>query len=300
MKKNNKIFLGALCLAFAAASLYAAPKTKDIYVSPEANGTLLTTDGEGLASLDLDKPVDFAGYKYVIYECSSPDGAKIANLYINTYYGEENENHNAPKSSTVCIGDISKKISAYQTFVYGAVNKCYDYGYVDGKCDIRPADKTICERLGVAVADKDWNWLPGIKIYIKKVTATNEPLGKVVTVDLTKVRFTAANDGDNSYYCHIPLSDILSAKPQKGDVIKFALKGNNVYGINTLQSSVTEEVKGGYAYRPVSQSVQIGDIPAGAIDVPVEFVLSKNVSNIRLEFDAYKGDNDGPFLILFE
>ena len=92
----------------------------------------------------------------------------------------------------------------------------------------------------------------------------------------------------------------MSAKPQKGDVIQFTLKGNNVYGINTLQSSVTEEVKGGYAYRPVSQSVQIGDIPAGAIDVPVEFVLNKNVSNIRLEFDAYKGDNDGPFLILFE
>ncbi|MBQ9627518.1 MAG: hypothetical protein IJR40_10135, partial [Treponema sp.] len=64
--------------------------------------------------------------------------------------------------------------------------------------------------------------------------------------------------------------------------------------------SVTEEVKGGYAYKPVSQSVQIGDIPAGQINVPVEFVLNKNASNIRLGFDAYKGDNDGPFLILFE
>ena len=123
-------------------------------------------------------------------------------------------------------------------------------------------------------------------------------VGKVVTVDLTKVRFAAADDGD-SYYCHIPLSDILSAKPQKGDVIKFTLKGDNVYGINTLELSVTEEVKGGYAYG-LSQSVQIAEIPAGAIDVPVEFVLNKNASEIRLGFDAYKGDNDGPFLILFE
>ena len=161
------------------------------------------------------------------------------------------------------------------------------------------AEGTFASSSCLAVADKDWNWLPGIKIYIKKVTATNEPLGKVVTVDLTKVRFAAANDGD-SYYCHIPLSDILSVQAQKGDVIKFALKGNNVYGVNTLQLTITEEVKGGYAYKPVSQSVQVGEIPAGAIDVPVEFVLNKNASKIRLELDAYKGDNDGPFLILFE
>ena len=282
-----------------AASLYAAPKTKDIYVSPDANGTLLTTGDKGLASLELDKPVDFSGYKYVTYECSSPDGKKIKYLYINTYYGEEDKNNCAPKSSTVCIADISKKVSAYQTYVYGAVNKFYDYSHVDGKCEIRPADKTLCERIGVAVADKDWNWLPGIKIYIKKVTATNEPLGKAVEVDLTKARFVAGEEHENDFAGRFYLDGLVDALPQKGDTLVFTLKGNNVYDIKGLQVDLIEEDATAAFYNPLSQSIQIGDLSAGPISVPVEFVVGKSASKIFVEFTAFK-ESDGPFLFLFE
>ena len=300
MKKNNKILLGALCMAFAAASLCAAPKTKDIYVSPDANGTLLTTDNKGLAYLELDKPVDFNGYKYVTYECSSPDGKKIQYLYINTYYGEDDGDSHAPKSSTVCIPSISKNIEAYQTYVYGAVNKYYDYSNIGGRCEMRPADKTLCERIGVAVADKDWNWLPGIKIYIKKVTATNDSIGNACQVDLSKARFAAADDWQNDYGCFIPLDGLVDALPKKGDSVTLNLKGNNVYGVKGVVMSIIEVSPDAASYNPVAQSVQVGDLPAGPIDVPVEFVVGKTASKLSITISAYKSDNDGPFLILFE
>ncbi|MBR5966685.1 MAG: hypothetical protein IK015_11270 [Treponema sp.] len=298
--KKNKILFCALGLFAMAAALYAAPKTKDIYVSPDANGTLLTTDDKGLAYLELDKPVDFSGYKYVTYECSSPDGKKITYLYINTYYGEDDGDSHAPKSSTVCIPSISKNIEAYQTYVYGAVNKYYDYSNIDGRCDMRVADKTLCERIGVAVADKDWNWIPGIKIYIKKITATNSPIGKTCQVDLSKARFAAGTDWEKDWGCFVPLDDLVAALPKKGDSVVFNLKGNNVYGVKGLVLSIIEVNPDAASYNPVAQSVQVGDLPAGPIDVPVEFVVGKTASKLSITVSAYKDDNDGPFLILFE
>lgn len=304
MKISNRILFGALCL-FTAASLYAAPKgDKVIWVSPEANGTLLTSAGKESVEIKLDKAVDFFGYKYVTYECSSPDGGSIDMLYFNTVYGKAETvggQKKYAKSSTILIRGVSKKTASFQTFAYGATNKYYDFAYDDnGNADVRKADKTLCDRITMDVMGPNWTPLEGKKVYLKKVTATNQPLGKVYSVGLSDQRFAAADEWDDGYYgCGFSITDLMGASPKKGDVLQIKLKGRLAYDIGHFELSITD-AKDETGSRFLSQNVHMPAMKAGAIDLIVEFTVNEACSNIKFNLYTKKSETDGAFLFLFD
>ena len=293
------------CLSLLAASLYAAPKAKapkDIWVAKEKNGMLVTTDANGWAQVDFGEEVDLSGYKYLQVECSSPDGKKFSHVefYFN-FVPEENEDYDWDQSAKIRISDIQKKPALYQGVIYSSI-MCYEH-WENGKKIYRNPEKAAADNFGISVYDANWKNIPNIKIFVKKVTATNNAIGQLHVIDYSKARFFAINnsvtwdDGSKHYAYWADLQETLGTTPKAGDIVQLKLKGTNAYDLGNFQASVHDEganwqsVTADWFGRGFAKGQKIND----TIDLPI----LKNGSKMTLEIITFEDESEfkGPYLI---
>ena len=305
MKTNKRILTGAICL-FAAAALFAAPKgkaAKEIWVSPDSNGTLMEAAGEKGAKIELGKKIDLAGYKFLQIECYSPDAKKVGIVSFDALLGDDDpETGMPPKTATVSIRAIGKSPASFQGLIYGTpAIKGYD-AFVNGVMCFRDAEAPAIDALRVLACDEDWNRLDGIKIYVKKVIATNDPLGKVISIDMSKSRFLALAAEENwagsDHYCsRVDLTDLLPSAPKVGDIIQLKLKGTCVYDTGDLEVDLLDPENGWHNW---SQGLQMKRYTKGPVDEAWEFVVSKPGKALCLSVYSFDAKVQGPYLFKFE
>lgn len=305
MKKIGRALFCAACLSLLAASLYAAPKAKapkDIWVAKEKNGMLVTTDANGWAQVDFGEEVDLSGYKYLQVECSSPDGKKIS--HIDLFFGfvpEENEDYDWDESAKIRIYGIQKKPALYQGVIYSSI-MCYEH-WENEKKIYRNPEKAAADHFNIGVYDANWKNIPNIKIFVKKVTATNNAIGQLHVIDYSKARFFAINqpntwdDGSKHYNYWANLQQALGTTPKAGDIVQLKLKGTNAYDLGNFQASVHDEganwqsVTADWFGRGFAKGQKIND----TIDLPI----IKNGSKMTLEIITFEDESEfkGPYLI---
>ena len=305
MKKIGRALFCAVCLSLLAASLYAAPKAKapkDIWVAKEKNGMLVTTDANGWARVDLGEEVDLSGYKYLQVECSSPDGKKFS--HIDLYFGfvpEENEDYDWDQSGKVRIYNIDKKPALYQGIVYGP-NMCYEH-WENGKKIYRNPEKAAADHFDIGVYDANWKTIPNIKIFVKKVTATNNAIGQLHTIDFGKARFFAINnsvtwdDGSKHYNYWADLQKTLGTTPKAGDIVQLKLKGTNAYDLGNFRANVFDDSG---EWQPVSVEWNGRGFAKGQkINDTIDLPILKNGSKMTLEIITFEDESEfkGPYLI---
>ena len=305
MKKIGRALFCAACLSLLAASLYAAPKAKapkDIWVAKEKSGTLVTTDANGWGRVDLGEEVDLSGYKFLQVECSSPDGKKLSHIELNFgFVPEENEDYDWDQSAKIRIYDIQKKPALYQGIVYGP-NMCYEH-WENGKKIYRNPEKAAADHFSIGVYDANWKNIPNIKIFVKKVTATNNAIGQLHVIDFTKARFFAINnqvtwdDGSKHYAYWADLQQTLGTTPKAGDIVQLKLKGTNAYDLGNFRANVFDDsgewqqVSLDWNGRGFAKGQKIND----TIDLPI----LKNGSKMTLEIITFEDESEfkGPYLI---
>lgn len=305
MKTNKRILTGALCL-FAAAALFAAPKgkaPKQIWVSPDANGTLMEAAGEKGAKIELGKKIDLAGYKFLQIECYSPDAKKVGIVSFDALCGNDDpETGMPPKTATVSIRAIGKSPANFQGLIYGTPEiKGYD-AFVNGIMQFRDAEPPAIDTLRVLACDEDWNRLDGINIYVKKIIATNEPLGKVISIDMSKTRFLALASEENwadsdHYTCRVDLTDLLPSAPKVGDIIQLKLKGTCLYDTGDMEVDLLDPEN---SYHNWSQGLQMKRYKKGPINEAWEFIVSKPGKALWLSVYSFDATVEGPYLFMFE
>lgn len=305
MKKIGRALFCAASLSLMAASLYAAPKAKapkDIWVAKEKNGMLVTTDANGWAQVDFGEEVDLSGYKYLQVECSSPDGKKFSHIQlIFGFVPEENEDYDWDQSAKITIYGIQKKPALYQGIVYGP-NMCYEH-WENGKKIYRNPEKAAADHFNIGVYDANWKNIPNIKIFVKKVTATNNVIGQLHVIDYSKARFCAINnsvtwdDGSKHYAYWADLQKTLGTTPKAGDIVQLKLKGTNAYDLGNFSARVFDDsgewqqVSGECNGRGFAKGQKIND----TIDLPI----LKNGSKMTLEIITFEDESEfkGPYLI---
>lgn len=305
MKKIGRALFCAACLSLLAASLYAAPKAKapkDIWVAKEKNGMLVTTDANGWARVDFGEEVDLSGYKYLQVECSSPDGKKFS--HIDLYFGfvpEENEDYDWDQSAKIRIYGIQKKTALYQGVIYSST-MCYEH-WENEKKIYRTPEKAAADNFSIGVYDANWKNIPNIKIFVKKVTATNNAIGQLHVIDYSKARFCAINnsvtwDDESKHYAYwADLQQALGTTPKAGDIVQLKLKGTNAYDLGNFQARVFDDsgewqqVSGEWNGRGFAKGQKIND----TIDLPI----LKNGSKMTLEIFTFEDESEfkGPYLI---
>lgn len=305
MKKIGRALFCAACLSLLAASLYAAPKAKapkDIWVAKEKSGTLVTTDANGYGRVDLGEEVDLSSYKFLQVECSSPDGKKVSHIELNLgFVPEENEDYDWDESAKIRIYDIQKKPALYQGIVYGP-NMCYEH-WENGKRLFRNPEKIAADHIDVGAYDANWKGIAGVKVFVKKVTATNNAIGQLHVIDFGKARFFAINnqvtwdDGSKHYNYWAELEKILGTTPKVGDIVQLKLKGTNAYDLGNFRASVFDDsgewqqVSVDWNGRGFAKGQKIND----TIDLPI----LKNGSKMILEIITFEDESEfkGPYLI---
>ena len=305
MKKIGRALFCAACLSLLAASLYAAPKAKapkDIWVAKEKNGMLVTTDANGWAQVDFGEEVDLSGYKYLQVECSSPDGKKFSHIELSFgFVPEENEDYDWDESAKIRIYDIQKKPALYQGIVYGP-NMCYEH-WENGKKIYRNPEKAAADHFSIGVYDANWKNIPNIKIFVKKVTATNNAIGQLHIIDFAKARFFAINnqvtwdDGSKHYAYWADLEKVLGTSPKAGDIVQLKLKGTNAYDLGNFRANVFDDsgewqqVSLDWNGRGFAKGQKVND----TIDLPI----LKNGSKMTLEIITFEDESEfkGPYLI---
>ena len=305
MKKIGRALFCAACLSLLAASLYAAPKAKapkDIWVAKEKNGTLVTTDVNGYGRVEFGEEIDLSGYKYLQVECSSPDGKKFS--HIDLFFGfvpEENEDYDWDESAKIRIYGIQKKPALYQGTVYGP-NMCYEQ-WENEKRLFRNPEKIAADHIDVSAYDTNWKGIAGVKVFVKKVTATNNAIGQLHVIDFSKARFFAINnsvtwdDGSKHYAYWADLQQALGTTPKAGDIVQLKLKGTNAYDLGNFQASVHDEganwqsVTADWFGRGFAKGQKVND----TIDLPI----LKNGSKMTLEIITFEDESEfkGPYLI---
>ncbi len=306
MKKVKPILTIAVCAAVFTSTIFAAPKAKspkDIWVSSEKNGTLMTTNNDGWASFDLDEEFDLAGYKYLQIECSSPDSKKVGIVSFDARYGEEDDDTGRPpKSATVQIKTIGKKAANYQGLVYGVSRQFYD-AWIEGKLEIRKPEETLIDRLDVMTFDANWGAVPGIKIYVKKITATNTPVGQVHEIDLSEFGFLAFqkeewDDKSIHYVCNVEIDDKLNGGLKAGDLVKFTLNGKAMSNLGGFEANLIDTSSG---WIQLSQQLDHQGYAKGQdIDETWEFIASLPAQKVSLFIYTADNKTKGPALINFE
>ncbi|GEM_PF-2819868 len=305
MKKIGRALFCAACLSLLAASLYAAPKAKapkDIWVAKEKNGMLVTTDANGWAQVDFGEEVDLSGYKYLQVECSSPDGKKFSHIQlIFGFVPEENEDYDWDESAKITIYNIQKKPALYQGIVYGP-NMCYEH-WENGKKIYRNPEKAAADHFNIGVYDANWKNIPNIKIFVKKVTATNNAIGQLHVIDYSKARFFAINnsvtwdDGSKHYAYWADLQETLGTTPKAGDIVQLKLKGTNAYALGNFRANVFDDSG---EWQPVSVEWNGRGFAKGQkINDTIDLPILKNGSKMTLEIITFEDESEfkGPYLI---
>ena len=305
MKKIGRALFCAACLSLLAASLYAAPKSKapkDIWVAKEKSGTLVTTDANGWVRVDFGEEIDLSGYKYLQVECSSPDGKKVSHIELSFgFVPEESEDYDWDESAKIRIYDIQKKPALYQGIVYGP-NMCYEH-WENGKRLFRNPEKIAADHIDVGAYDANWKGIASVKVYVKKVTATNNAIGQLHVIDFAKARFFAINnqvtwdDGSKHYNYWADLEKILGTTPKAGDIVQVKIKGTNTYDLGNFRANVFDDsgewqqVSLDWNGRGFAKGQKIND----TIDLPI----LKNGSKMTLEIITFEDESEfkGPYLI---
>lgn len=305
MKKIGRALFCAACLSLLAASLYAAPKAKapkDIWVAKEKGGTLVTTDANGYGRVDLGEEVDLSGYKFLQVECSSPDGKKVSHIELNFgFVPEENEDYDWDESAKIRIYNIQKKPALYQGIVYGP-NMCYEH-WENGKKIYRNPEKAVADHFDIGAYDANWKTIPNIKIFVKKVTATNNAIGQLHVIDFAKARFFTINnqvtwdDGSKHYNYWADLEKILGTSPKAGDIVQLKLKGTNAYDLGNFRANVFDDSG---EWQPVSVEWNgRGFVKGQKINDTIDLPILKNGSKMTLEIITFEDESEfkGPYLI---
>ena len=256
MKKGLTVVC-ALLVMLSATQVFAAKNgagdSKVLWVSPEKNGTeIITQDGETF--IQFEKKINFSGYKYLTIETYSPDANKIAIVSFDAQYGEEEDGYLRRKSATVHIRRISNKPASYQGSVYGEGMQYYDHWKELGNFKnlvIAEPDEIAMDRLAVGAFDSNWARVVGAKIYVKKITATNAPLGELYEIDLSEKGFIVLekqvwDDGTVAYGASIDIGDMFTKMPKVGDVVRIKFKGKATTKIEKLTIALINDWSVGY------------------------------------------------------
>ncbi|MBR3543542.1 MAG: hypothetical protein IKN82_07610 [Treponema sp.] len=305
MKKIGRALFCAACLSLLAASLYAAPKAKapkDIWVAKEKNGMLVTTDANGWAQVDFGEEVDLSGYKYLQVECSSPDGKKFSHIQlIFGFVPEENEDYDWDQSAEIRIYGIQKKPALYQGVIYSSIMR-YEH-WENGKKIYRTPEKAAADHFNIGVYDANWKNIPNIKIFVKKVTATNNAIGQLHVIDYSKARFCAINnsvtwdDGSKHYAYWADLQKTLGTTPKAGDIVQLKLKGTNAYDLGNFSARVFDDSG---EWQQVSLECNGRGFAKGQkINDTIDLPILKNGSKMTLEIFTFEDESEfkGPYLI---
>ncbi|MBR5096701.1 MAG: hypothetical protein IK094_06295 [Treponema sp.] len=259
--------------------------------------------GEKGAKIEFGKKIDLAGYKFLQIECYSPDAKKVGIVSFDALLGDDDpETEMPPKTATVSIRAIGKSPASFQGLIYGTPEvKGYD-AFVKGVMVYRDAEAPAIDTLRVLACDEDWNRLDGIKIYVKKIIATNEPLGKVISIDMSKTRFLALASeenwgGSDHYLSRVDLTDLLPSAPKVGDIIQLKLKGTCKYDTSDMEVDLLDPEN---SYHNWSQGLQIKRYKKGPVNETWEFVVSKPGKVLCLSVYSFDTDVEGPYLFMFE
>ena len=308
MKKIERAFLVVSCFLFLTTGLYAArakaaaKAPKDVWVAKEKNGTLLTLNQDGWARLDFGQEVDFEGYKYLQVECSSPDGKKFS--FVEFYFvfvPEDNPDFDWDQSAKIKVYNIDKKPALYQGAIYGP-NMCYEH-WEDGKKMYRNPEAAVADHIDIVAYDDNWKHIPNVKIYVKKVVATNNAVGQLHVIDFAKARFFTINqpttwdDGSKHYGYWADLQQLLGTAPKAGDIVQLKLKGTNAYDVGVIQASVHDD---GANWQPVTTDwLGRGYAKGQKVNDTIDLPILKNGSKLILEIVTFEDESDakGPYLI---
>lgn len=307
MKKMERALLGAAALLFLSTELFAAKAKapKDVWVAKEKNGTLLTTDSNGGAYLDLKDEIDVSGYKYFQIEISSPDEKKFDHIFVALQFSpEENGEYDWDCCGRANFYGVAKKLAAFQGVIFSG-NKCYDH-WQDGKLVVRKPEAQVVSGLSISAQQSDYSEVAGVKVYVKKITVTNEALGQTYKVDLAKKRYVALNsksvwENDNSvhYYGHVNLKGLLPATLKKGDVVQVKIKGKNVYDLGNISLKIMDASND--QWKEASFAMYLDGLKKDqAVDETFDFIIYKDAGGALLELCSYEEKFTGPYIIVAE
>ena len=307
MKKMERALLGAAALLFLSAELFAAKAKapKDVWVAKEKNGTLLTTDSNGWAYLDLKDEIDISGYKYFQIEISSPDEKKFDHIFVGLQFSpEENDDYDWDSCGRADFYGVTKKLAAFQGVILSG-NKCYDH-WQDGKLVVRKPEAQVVAGLTISAKQSDNSDVAGVKVYVKKITATNDSLGQTYKVDLSKKRFVAINEKsvwehDNSvhYYGHVNLKDFVPATVKKGDVVQVKIKGKNAYDLGNLSLKIMDVSND--SWKDASFPVYLEGLKKDQdVNETFDFIIERDAGGLLLELCSFEEKFKGPYIIVLE
>lgn len=307
MKKSFK-FIFTLTAVLCFVQFFAAAKggSVDVWVSGEANGKEIVT-GSGDQWIGFDSTVDAADYKYFIVEASSPD---IKNLNLCMYiFSPEYEKDKRWTLGTLRVKGLTKKLTKYQCLVTGNASNPFDSNWVNDKPQVSKVGDTKLEGCWVCVNDANWKEINGIKIYIKKITATNTPLGKEYVVDLNanEKNFIGlqgqrwGNPDKNgivpvrNYGCNFDILGMLAKAPAAGDVICVKFKGVASQDIKNIVMAVVDDSDG---WVVLGEAFYDSASKDKKFSVEAYFVLTSTPKKLRFNIETY--DAPKPTLITLE
>lgn len=307
MKNVGRVLFCAAFVLFMASGVFAARNAKakapkEVWVSKDKNGTLLTADSNGWANLNMDEEIDLEGYKFVQIECSSPDGKKFARVGVDfSFTPEQDENFDWDNSARIYIYNIGKKLALYQGNVFGEKQR-YD-AWQDGKQFFRTPEALVFDRLTIHAEDANYKSIPGVKFYVKKIVATNDPIGQTYTLDIGKKRFLALTqkevwDDKSVHYCYnADLGQEFGTVPKVGDVVQIKLKGTNAFDLG-LWRVYAYDWDESYGWRPIANdSLYQPALKKGQkIDRTIDLVIMQPGQKAYLEFTSFEGETTGPYL----
>ncbi|MBR5096700.1 MAG: hypothetical protein IK094_06290 [Treponema sp.] len=307
MKKIERALLGAAALLFLSTEIFAAKAKapKDVWVAKEKNGTLLTTDSSGWVYLDLKDEIDVSGYKYFQIEISSPDEKKFDHIFVSLQFSpEENDEYDWDTCGRANFYGVSKKSAAFQGVIFSG-NKCYDH-WQDGKLVVRKPEAQVVSGLSISAKQSDYSEVAGVKVYVKKITVTNEALGQTYKVDLAKKRFVTLNsksvwEHDNSvhYYGHVNLKSFVPATLKKGDVVQVKIKGTNAYDLGNISLRIKDSSSD--PWKDVSFPAYLEGLKKDqAVDETFDFIIERDAGGALLELCSYEEKFTGPYIIVAE